>query len=67
MYENSNINSIKDLIQNIIEYFYILNQYQSYIIVLNKNFNNNNSNNLSLRLKKSLLKINKLFFINNDF
>ena len=67
IYENSKINSIKDLIQNIIDYFYLLNQYQSYIIVLNKSFNNNNSNNLSLRLKKSLLKINKLLFINNDF
>jgi hypothetical protein len=35
IYENSNINSVKDLIQNIIEYFYLLNQYQNYIIVLN--------------------------------
>ena len=60
------INSIKDLIQKIIEYFYLLNQYQSYIIVLNKNFNNSNRNNLFLRLKKSLIKINRLLFINND-
>jgi len=69
MKENLNINNIKDLIQYIIEYFYLLNQYHSYIIVLNKdkNFNNININSLSLRLKNSLLKINKLLFINNDF
>lgn len=67
MYETPNANSIKELIQNIIEYFYLLNQYQNNIMVLNKNFNNNkNSNSLSLRLKKSLIKINKLLFINND-
>ena len=63
-YENFGNNNIIDLLENIIEYFYSLNQYQNCII--NKCYNINDKNNISYNLKNSLKKINELLFINND-
>ena len=62
--ENININNILRLFENLTEYFYLLSQYQNNIININQN--NKDSNNLYLKLKKSLIELNKSIFLNND-
>ena len=61
--ENYN-NNLLELLENIIEYFYLLSQFQYCIISKNQNIYNNN--NILLKLNKSINTIKNLFFINND-
>ena len=62
--ENINIKNILILFENLTEYFYLLSQYQNNIISINQN--NKDSNNIYLKLKKSLISLNKSIFLNND-
>ena len=61
--DNINNDNIIILLENIVEYFYLFTQYQYYII---NNSLNNNDNNMLLKLKNSLINVNKLMHLNND-
>ena len=58
-----NNNNILELLENIIEYFYLLSQYQNIIISTNKNIKD--SNNIFIKLQNALITLNKSIFINN--
>ena len=60
----TNNNSILKLIENIIEYFYLLSQYQNIIISTNRN--NKDNNNIFVKLQNALITLNKSIFINNN-